>query len=454
MVPSHREPRWDPSIVDEARARGIVVATPSAEDVARGFPESPAHDFGKFIERVPGAVLRPDSQEQLDVCVALLAGHGVPFKVRGAGHCSGGQTLIADGAVLDLRDLCWVVEDRPDEDALVVEAAATWLEVCEYLREAGRSPSNLTMNWRTTVAGSLMTGGFGDASHHEGPQINMVRGLELLTLDGTRHQVGPGDPLFDYTLAGRGQLGVVTQVTLATVPRVWSIVARSYTWQSIEDYLHDLPILTRELRCDVVRTRISWTRGRVLGAAGYNSADLSAAPPDYGFRGRAGEAQVIDLFAAGGEGPNDHWLPACPALELILPYAPEDPAGSAALLEELRRQVVDAGLATYTPIGSAIMSLPPASVAPHAPLAPLLSGPSHVVVLRPEVPVAKVPALLPALEAIGRWCYAQGGKHYLVGIEPPGLLDLERQFGPALAPFRRLKAQWDPNGLLNPGLLD
>ena len=116
--------------------------------------------------------------------------------------------------------------------------------------------------------------------------------------------------------------------------------------------------------------------------------------------------------------------------------------------------VVAAGLATYTPIGSAIMSLPPASIAPHAPLAPLLDTPSHVVVLRPEVPVAKVPALLPAIEAIGRWCYDQGGKLYLVGVETPGLVDLERQFGAALAPLRQLKRRWDPERLLNPGLLD
>jgi len=454
MVTLRREPRWDPAVIEEARARGLSVTTPAPQDIASGFPESPAHDFGKFIERVPGAVLRPRDQGELDACVATLVGRGVPFKVRGGGHCSGGQTLIDDGAILDLRDLDAVVEDRPREGEIVVEAGATWLRVCEHLRDASRAPSNLTMNWRTTVAGSLLTGGFGDASHREGPQVNMVRAMEILTLDGTRHRVTPGHPLFDYTLAGRGQLGIVTQLTLATAPRVWSIVARSYSWSSFADYLEDLPIFTRELGCDVVRTRISWTRGRILGAAGYVADDIAAAPPDHGFRARAGKAQVIDLFAAGGEGPNEHWVPACPAIELILPYAPEEPATTAALLEELRRRFVAAGLATYTPIGSAIMSLPPASIAPHAPLAPLLSVPSHVVVLRPEVPLGKVPEYLPALEEIGRWCYDQGGKLYLVGIETPGLVDLERQFGPALGNLRRLKQRWDPAGLLNPGLLD
>ncbi len=439
--------------MEDARGAGLVAEVPRPEQVAAGFPTSPAHDFGKFIQRVPGVILRPRTQAELDASVAILTARGVPFKLRGANHCSGGQTLIEGGAVIDTRGLRRIVEDRPDAGEIVVEAGATWLQICQALRPSRRAPPNLTMNWRTTVGGALMTGGFGDLSYRDGPQVTMVRGLELLTLDGQRHAVAPGDPLFDYTLAGRGQLGVVTKVTLEATPQVWSLAARAMAWPSIADYLCDLPLLFGERGCDVVRTRVSWTRGLVLGAVGRLSTDLTAAPDGRGLRARPAMAQLVDLYAAGIEGENAHWVPAVPALELVLPYAPDDPAATAARLEALRARVVEAGLATYTVLGSAIMSLPPASVAPHAPLAPLLEGPSHVVVLRPELPAERVARYLGAIEALGRWCYDQGGKLYLVGVEPPGLVDLSRQLGAALPTLLRLKRRWDPDGLLNPGLL-
>lgn len=435
-------------LIADARAAGLPVAPPREDAVAAGFPRSPAHDFGKILVRSPAAVASPGDREELARCVAFLGARRVPFAMRGTAHGSGGQALVEGGVVVDLRGVAGVEAPAPGADEVVVEAGATWAAVCAALRPRGRVPAILTSNWHTTVGGTLAVGGFGDTSHRHGPQVAMVRGLEVVTLDGARRAVGPGDPLFDYTLAGHGQLGVIAAARVGTVRRGDRLRTRGVVWGSLEGFLADLAALTEAAGAEAIRARIAWTRGRARGAVGA-FGDALRLPA---LRGRLGAEQVVDYTEAGTEGPNQHWDAPCPAIEVVMPWDPADPAGGAAALEALRRRVLAAGLAPYLPLGSAVASVGPGSRWPHAPLAPLLPGSSALVVpIRPEVPAEAVPRLLPGIRDLARWAYDAGGKLYLVGVEAAADIDLPRQFGRALAPWRELVARWNPEGLMNPG---
>lgn len=445
-------PPVDPrDLLAAAAAADLPLAPPRADAVAAGFPGSPAHDFGKIVTRVPVAVATPRDRDELARCVAFLGAQQVPFVARGTAHGSGGQALVDGGVVLDLRGLAAIGAPSPGDDDVVVEAGATWAELCDALRPLSRAPAVLTSNWHTTVGGTLAVGGFGDASHQKGPQVTMVRALEVVTLDGARREVREGDPLFDFSLAGRGQLGIIAAARLATVTRSDDLRARGVVWERLDHFLHDLASFATSAGAEIVRARIAWARGRVRGAVGAFGAGAPRLPP---LLGRLGAETRVDYAEAGTEGPNRHWEAPCPALEVVIPWEPADPAGGAARLEALRERVLAAGLAPYLPLGSAVMGTGPGARWPHAPLAPLLAGSSALVVpIRPEVPAAALPRVMPGVKDIARWTYDEGGKLYLVGVEAAEDVDLERQVGPALAPWRELHARYNPGGLMNPGLL-
>src|SRR5262249_19128928 len=148
---------------------------------------------------------------------------GIPYAVRGAGHSSGGQSLIEGGAVLDTRRLDRIVADDPARETITVEGGLWWLALARHLMPQGRRPRSITANLRSTVAGTLAVGGFGDAAHVDGLQISHVDRLTLVTPDGRVHALGPDDELFRLSLAGRGQLGVIADATLQTSRRPFTI---------------------------------------------------------------------------------------------------------------------------------------------------------------------------------------------------------------------------------------
>ncbi|TNF32945.1 MAG: FAD-binding protein, partial [Deltaproteobacteria bacterium] len=438
--------------------RGIDALFPS--DYARGepkYPESPVIDFGKFLRRVPAVVLRPRDQDQLAECMTTLYRRGIPFKVRGTGHSNGGQTLIDDGAVIDTRWLRRIVADDPVGQTLTIEggcwmeAAQTWL----HQQGKGRWLTNLLMHWRVTMAGSLAVGGFGDTSHYRGTQLEMVERMVVMTPDGVRHAVRRGDPLFDYSLGGRGQLGVMTEVTLKTEVRPGHVVARVVRWPSMAAFLEDAVTIIRERRFDILRGRIKWEAATVDGAVGAFRerergdergwmSDLHGTPTP--------RIETIDYYTENMKPPSAHWLPATPAVEFALPFDPNDIPAALALLAELRDKIIGGGLAPYTPLGTSFMVLPTVDTLPLAPV-PKTTPLAIMIALRPEMPADKVPAALPVVQDIGHWALSRGGKLYLMCVEPDTPDFLARQFGDHLDTLRALKREHDPLGLLNPGLL-
>lgn len=420
-----------------------------------GFMTSPAADFGKYLRKIPLAAVRPKDQEQLATCLRDLSRRGVPVTLRGSGHSSGGQALTDDGVVVDLRWLRRVVRDEPDAARVTVEGGLWFEDLQTRLHPAGRWLPVLTMNWRVSVAGSLAVGGFGDRSHLLGLQTRHVHALTVMTVDGERHAVRPGDPLFDWSLAGRGQLGVLVEATLATVHRPTGVAARVVRWASFRDYLEDAVRASLDGRLDIFRGRAFWADGTVHGAIGHACELPSRAPfPALdGFRGRVDpRVEAFDYFARSRRPPDEHWLPATPAVELVLPLDPADLDAGTTLLEAVRERVLAAGLAAHVPLGTALMVLPTAG---HTPLAPLPDAPfALMVAVRPELEPAAVQRFLPALEELAAFGLGAGGKLYLMGVEPRGEAQLLAQLGATrLARWRALKAEHDPGGLLNPGLL-
>jgi FAD/FMN-containing dehydrogenase len=433
-----------PEVVD----RATLLAERSADF---DFRDNPCVDFGKLVERVPALVLRPRDAGELVDCVRALGRAGLPYAVRGTAHSSGGQAL-ATTAVVDLRGLDRVLADDPDAEEITVEGGIVWGGVVDALRATGRRPVSIIANFRSTVAGTLAVGGFGDAAHLHGLAIAHVRSLRLVTPDGEVRDVADPDPLFRLSLAGRGQLGVIAAATLATVRKPLTLAGRVARWRSLEDFLDDAARIRGHAAYDFVRARlaspIAGDEPSVEAHLGRAAAALPRRDPGLVALERAevGPLEHVDIHALLAREP-ERLAGACPALELSLPL----PHGLGAW-RGLRRRLAAAGLLFAAPRGPSVMLVPgrPARL----PLAPLpASDPCFFVAVRPELPVAEARVAAGLLADVGGAALDAGGRIYLMSVPVAHPRFLALQLGDALADLRAAKRAVDPAGLLNPGLL-
>lgn len=398
-----------------AQAHGVEAARPAGP--IGGFRDDVRGDFGRLVERTPVVVLRPRDQAELIACVAFLAEARIPWKTRGAGHCAGGHALIEGGAVIDTRHLARIVVDDPDADELTVEGGAWWLRVMEHLHPQGRRPWVLTDNLRTSIAGTLALGGFGDRTHLAGLQIESVTRLTLVTPDAAVHRLVPGDPLFAGCLGGSGRLGVLAEIGLRTIHRPRALTGSVIEWPSIGHFLDDAQRIRADGRYEFLRAVLDWRTQRVAALAGHFSdvtvddrAALVGLRPD-----RVRPLPAADRIAHAHADPIATWTYACPALELALPL----PDGLDAL-ESILAQVIGSGLPAHLPLGSALVVFaPPVDADARFPLAPYpRAATGLMLVLRPQL-ADRAAALrwLPTLRRLAAEALDAGGRLYEVGVD-------------------------------------
>jgi FAD/FMN-containing dehydrogenase len=160
-----------------------------------------------------------------------------------------------------------------------------------------------------------------------------------------------------------------------------------------------------------------------------------------------------DFYEVGRLHPEERfWNKNWPCLDIVLPL----PDG-VATFHEIHRQIRRGLLKRYLRLGSTlrVVKAPPSDLK-RLPLAPVVgSGYDLLLSIRPVVSGYAAHSVLPELLALRELALDRGGKIYLMSVEPrdPSQLQLERQFGTALDTFETLKERFDPNGLLNPGLL-
>ena len=72
------------------------------DDAAR---QSAADDFGHIVHRLPTAVLKPGSIQDIVKLVQFANRHGVKVSMRGQGHAMFGQAQVDAGVVIDSSNL-------------------------------------------------------------------------------------------------------------------------------------------------------------------------------------------------------------------------------------------------------------------------------------------------------------------------------------------------------------
>lgn len=414
-----------------------------------------ARDFGGIVEHAPRGVICPRTKDEVVAAVRFARAERLPIAARGRGHSTFGQAQVADGIVLDMRELGGVHELAAD--SAVVGGGCTWATLVEQAAARGVTPPALTDYLHISVGATLSLGGVGGASFRHGVQADNVLELEVVTGEGelVRCSRDVRRDLFDAVRAGMGTCGVIVEARVRLVPVLPRVRLYTLRYAAVAPFVGDQLALAADGRFDYLDGTVQHEAG------GHYSFKLTCAKHHARDRDPDHRALLAGLrFVPGGVSSEDCdyldfalrvdeyaarqqrkklWTAPHPWLDVFVPAAHVE-----ALIARTMPQLTDERdgmILTYVLRRSTCTT-------------PLLALPATewcvlFDVLRNATPDT-VAALLDANLELLRHCAALGGGVYPIGavpLPPGGWRDLH----PRYAALAANSARFDPDGILTPG---
>jgi FAD/FMN-containing dehydrogenase len=202
--------------------------------------EEASRDLGRERFVRAGVVLRPESVEDIGRVVARARAFGIPVAPQGTGHGTFGQRLVRDGIAIDMRMLRKIGALRPDQHYVEVDAGALWSDLIPLLtKHQLQFAGGLTGYLKLSVGGTLAVGGISNMPKN-GAQIDAVLGLQVVTGRGDVVWCSPTEnsELFNATVGGLGQVGIITRARLALTR------LPGYVWSAVISYPDSATALT------------------------------------------------------------------------------------------------------------------------------------------------------------------------------------------------------------------
>jgi FAD-linked oxidoreductase len=163
----------------------------------------------------PATVERPAAVGEVVGAVERAVAAGRCVRVAGSGHSFTGAALT-DGALVSLDRMGALLDADPATGLVRVEAGITLHALSQALAGYGLAMPNLGDIDEQSLAGAISTATHGTGSTL--PNLSaQVRALRLVTAAGEVLDLDGGDDLLAARVA-LGVLGIVTEVTLQTVP--------------------------------------------------------------------------------------------------------------------------------------------------------------------------------------------------------------------------------------------
>ena len=176
---------------------------------------------------VPTAVLRPGSTAEVAAILAVADAHGIPVTARGSGTgLSGAATPVEGGIVVSFERMKAVLEIDTENHMAVVQPGLTLAELDEQLAAhdlvypvfPGEYSASLGGNVNTN-AGGMRAVKYGVTRHHViGLEVVLASG-EIIRTGGKVVKATAGYDLTQLILGSEGTLGLVTEAPLKLSPR-------------------------------------------------------------------------------------------------------------------------------------------------------------------------------------------------------------------------------------------
>ncbi|MFC8528608.1 FAD-binding oxidoreductase [Nocardia sp. NPDC057227] len=235
----------------------------------------------------PDLTVEPRSADEVAAAVRHAAERDLPIGVQATGH---GLSVPLDGGVLISTARLDGLRIDPETRIARVEAGVRAGALLEAAAEHGLAPLSGSSP-SVSVVGYLLGSGLGLLARTYGYAADRVRALELVTADGERHRLEPGDALFGAVFGTVGNFGVVTAVELELLP-----VAEIYGGQLVFDAELTEPLL------DAWRAWAATAPDTVTTSAGLLTyPDLEQLPPFLRGRSVVSLRIAVDGSAAEGE---------------------------------------------------------------------------------------------------------------------------------------------------------
>lgn len=231
-----------PAVLDELAA---VLSDPPVTDVDR--LGAHAHDMASFCPAgVPAALVRPRTTGEVAAVLRIASAHGVPVVPQGARTGLSGAANAVDGALLlSLARMDAVLDVDAVDQVVVVQPGVTNAALSRVVAEAGLFYPPDPSSWESsTIGGNVATNAGGLCCVKYGVTGDFVRGLEVVLADGevirTGRRTAKGVAGYDLTrllVGSEGTLGVITEVTLALRPAPEAALTAAATFPSVAQAL-------------------------------------------------------------------------------------------------------------------------------------------------------------------------------------------------------------------------
>jgi glycolate oxidase subunit GlcD len=400
--------------------------------------------------RQPGCVVFPMNIEQVAATLAACHRAGATVVPWGGGTQQQTGAVSADpDVVVVLRGLAGIVHYDPEDMVICVGAGTTLAELQATLAEHNQMlPLEAPFPEQATLGGLVATAAEGPRRVGYGTLRDWLVGLTVVEVDGTVITCGgrvvknvSGYDLVKLFHGSHGTLGVITQVTLRTLPRPTAASTLLATFPSRERVLALLdglavtaltPTAVEYLDRSALRVLgITGEYGLALRAEGIPAAcnrhmrDIRALAEQHGAHEiieRDGVAEP-DIWAAIAQLAATHELPPDQALLRLVVR----PAELGVVLSELEDCVARHGGMLMTTNARAL---------------------NGVIYTRAHISAERLHAL--QQELVARWQHSQ-----VLACDPSARADLPVWGAPPLSVdlMQAIKQAFDPAGTLNPGRL-
>ncbi|HEY1824362.1 MAG TPA: FAD-binding oxidoreductase [Acidimicrobiales bacterium] len=207
--------------------RAEIEALVETVSFAGGHNPDDLHDESLHIrEREPLAVARPRQTSEVAALVGWAAKHHIPITPRGSGTgLSGGALPVNGGLVIAFDLMSDVLHIDARDHVAVVQAGITLRELNEALLSTGLHYPVYPGELSGSLGGNVNTNAGGMRAVRHGVTRQHVLGLEVVLADGSVVRTGgpvmktsSGYDLTQLLIGSEGTLGLVTEVTLKLSP--------------------------------------------------------------------------------------------------------------------------------------------------------------------------------------------------------------------------------------------